>query len=355
MDLMNILEQADKAHSDDEASRRKNKRSHDESNSDSEPIVVKRHKAQPPEIKDLDDLIAFGIFYDRDADYGFDASKLADIVVPLMELSELEGMADVKSAIVKQVLYLLQGFHTKDDFLHTVITGHPGTGKTVLANILAKIYSGLGFLPSATLTIKRPADFISQWIGGTTTKTKEILDKCIGGVLLIDEAYTLGRKEDEKDAYAGECLNTLNQYLSEYRDKFVCVIAGYRDALDKKFFPINEGLRRRFPWWYHIDDYSTDSMGKIFRAQVQKLGWDLNEEAAGYITGRFKDGLPLENFGGDTEVMFTKCKICYAQRMLGHPHDRVLTLSDVKTGLELYLKGKPTDKKDSGPPPGMYL
>jgi hypothetical protein len=232
------------------------------------------------------------------------------------------------------------------------------THNTELAKILARIYAALGFLKTDKVTVVKPADLISQWIGGTTMNTKAALERAMGGVLLIDEAYALGREEGEKDAFAGECINVLNQYLSERRNDFVCIIAGYRDALENKFFNINKGMARRFPWRYHIDDYSPDTLADIFESQVVNQSWDVDPTAIEYLRGRFRDGtIEAENFGGDSEVLFTCCKICHARKSFGKEKNYVLDIMDIKAGIEMYARSKNSKggKKDEDPPFGLYI
>jgi SpoVK/Ycf46/Vps4 family AAA+-type ATPase len=301
----------------------------------------KRQRVRPPPLTDLERLIEFAKSHDSEVDYGFDTTSLRSLVDPLERLQSMHAMESVKDAMVKQVLYLLRKFHTKDDFLHAVITGRPGTGKTQVANIIADIYAKLGFLRTNKVRVAKPSEFISQWIGGSSMQAEKIVKEAIGGVLLIDEAYSLGRKDGDKDAFAREILNVINQYASEHRHELVIIIAGYRDALNNYFFNVNPGLERRFPWRYHIEDYGESAMMKIFLSQVKNWGWSLTDEAASYIGEELANGnISTENFGGDTEVLFTKCKVCHAQRTLGDDPANLLDLEDVKGGVKLYLGHK---------------
>ena len=161
---------------------------------------------------------------------------------------------------MNQIVFFLQGLNQKercgscidcsynlpcptnlnDDMLHTVITGSPGTGKTELGKILGKVYKAMGVLSNGTFHIAKRSDLIGRFQGHTAVKTQEFIDKCKGGVMFIDEAYSLGNKE-QRDTFSKECIDTINQNLTERRD-FLCIIAGYRKELNKCFFAYNPGL-----------------------------------------------------------------------------------------------------------------
>ena len=142
------------------------------------------------------------------------------------------------------------------DMMHAVITGSPGCGKTTFIEILAKIYVKMGILKKGHIVKVRRDQLIGKYLGHTAVQTQERITEATGGILLIDEAYSLGNPEG-RDSFAKECIDTLNQALSEKKKDFICIIAGYKDALDSSFFAYNEGLRRRFPFRYDIAKYST--------------------------------------------------------------------------------------------------
>ena len=154
----------------------------------------------------------------RNADF----LRLKSLLPELEKLDKMIGMKELKKSITFQILYYLQDLGT-NDMLHTVIQGPPGTGKTVIAQILAKIYLKLSFLDNDTFKLAKRSDLVGEYLGQTAAKTQRLINKCIGGVLFIDEAYSLGNNEG-RDSYSKECIDTIVANLAEKR-RFVCIIA----------------------------------------------------------------------------------------------------------------------------------
>lgn len=236
----------------------------------------------------------------------------------LEKLNNMIGLVDIKKKIVHQILFYLQGLDDANkDMLHTVIEGDPGVGKTEIAKILGEIYGSLGILSKGTFQSVKRADLIGSYLGQTATKTLKVLEEAKGGVLFIDEAYSLGNEEG-KDIYSKECIDTITAFLSENREDFVCIIAGYRDALRQCFFKHNAGLERRFPWTYSIKSYTDEELKLIFEKMVIDSNWKSD------ITLKFfKEHLKkFKNFGGDMENLFHKSKLAHSFRSLALPADR---------------------------------
>ena len=220
------------------------------------------------EISTLDDLInlanKIGTDYSLETTYSLDLASLQIMKPSLEKLNNMVGLLDIKKRIVHQIIFYLQGLDdTNKDMLHTVIEGDPGVGKTEIAKILGEIYGSLGILSKGTFKSVKRADLIGSYLGQTATKTLKVLEAAKGGVLFIDEAYSLGNEEG-KDIYSKECIDTITAFLSENREDFVCIIAGYRDALRQCFFKYNAGLERRFPWTYTITSYTHEELKLIF-------------------------------------------------------------------------------------------
>ena len=237
--------------------------------------------------------------------------------------------------------------------LHTVIQGSSGSGKSIVSHILSKIYLKLGFLRNGTFIVAKRSDLIGEYLGQTAAKTQRVINKADGGVLFIDEAYSLGNAGG-RDSYSKECIDTLVANLAEKR-KFVCIIAGYKDDLQKCFFSRNSGLERRFPWTFTIDDYKSDELKQIFEKQVNDFGWELEDDLGNFFETNIKY---FPKFGGDTETLLSKVKIAHSRRVFGKPRrfKKVIIKKDIDYGFEIfkeYQRNNDLDKNDS-PPRGMY-
>jgi hypothetical protein len=188
-------------------------------------------------------------------------------------------------------------------------------------------------------------------------KTQKAIDDCLGGVMFIDEAYSLGssgNNADKSDSFSKECIDTLNQNLSEQAGKFVCIIAGYSDELDKYFFSVNEGLKRRFPFSYTIDKYSHIELAKIFNKKVLDCNWKLDkqlfdknisEQLIEFMKQNYKD---LPNYAGDIETLLFNIKLIHGYRIFGKCdiERKNITFDDLKNGFELFKKSKNQKDKD---------
>ena len=147
-------------------------------------------------------------------EYSINMKSLHDIKDYLVELNSMIGLSSVKNTIVDQLLYFTQDLHkslNKDsdcDYMHTVLYGPPGTGKTEIAKIMGKIFSKLGLLKTGVFKKVTRNDLVAGYLGQTAIKTKDVIKECIGGVLFIDEAYSLGNSE-KKDSFSKECIDTL--------------------------------------------------------------------------------------------------------------------------------------------------
>ena len=250
------------------------------------------------------------------------------------------GMESLKKDIVHQLLYYLSGMNTSDDLMHTVIMGSPGCGKTEVSKILANIYINLGFLSKGHITFAKRSDLIAEYLGQTAVKTQKLLNSCKGGCLILDEAYSLGHS-DKRDSYSKECIDTINQFLTEYKHDFMCIIIGYEKELKTCFFNYNAGLERRFSWKYTIQPYNGTELYNIFNSQVRYNGWKIKYKAIDNTL--FEQNILLfDNFGGDTDVFFTKCKMTHTSRIFGDLNSvkRLLTSDDIMKGFNMYKKHK---------------
>lgn len=222
------------------------------------------------------------------------------------------------------------------------------THNTTVARIFGELYAKMGILSKGHFTMTKRADLIGQYLGHTAPKTLEVLEKAKGGVLLIDEAYSLGPPDDRGDSFSKECIDTINQFLSENAHDFICIIAGYKEELDSSFFSRNPGLSRRFPYRYTIEGYTPDELLQIFRKFVNESeGWSFSEDDGDVIDRTFfqnnKGAFPC--YGGDLKVFFDNCKIAHARRTFIMPseHWKKLTKEDIRKGFEMYKTNKDHD------------
>lgn len=313
------------------------------------------HKITISTVNTLDDLIFLGNFYHckmRTEYNEIDMKVLYNIKEALIELNNMIGLGKIKEEIVNTIIYFLLtknlSKEINSDMMHAVITGSPGSGKTTFIEILAKIYVGLGVLKKGHIVKTRRSELIGKFLGHTAIQTQKKIEESHGGILLIDEAYALGNPEG-RDSFSKECLDTLNQALSENKNDFICIIAGYKDALDSSFFKYNEGLKRRFPFRYDIEKYTSDELSMILYKKIEEYGhygvhkvsiWT-PEFTKVQLQKLIKDNFNhFQNQGGDMESIFLGAKISQNKRvfLLEKQEKKKLLLTDIKTSITKFIE-----------------
>ena len=302
------------------------------------------------EINSISDLLKLIETYklDKNIRYNIDMSSLHNIKEPLIELNNMIGMNQLKNDIVDQVIYFIQGLNkNSNDFMHVVIYGLPGTGKTEIAKIIGKIFSNLGVLSKGTFKKVTRSDLIAGYVGQTSIKTKEVIKNSIGGVLFIDEAYALGHSE-KKDSFSKECIDTLCEALSDYKDDLMVIIAGYENELNECFFNYNTGLDSRFVWRFKTDEYSGEDLYNIFLKKVKDNNWEVLPD----ITSNWfiKNKEYFDFFGRDIENLLAKTKIVHSKRVFckNVSEKKRINLEDLENGFKFYLKNNNAkNKKDT--------
>jgi hypothetical protein len=287
---------------------------------------------------DKDDLYPF-----MGSRYSLDPRKLMRLVKPLTLLGSMIGMKEAKQSIYQFVSLFLQN-KTTSGMLNACIYGKPGMGKTDLGKILCMIYVALDIVPSQRFVLVKACDLIGKYVGETRQKTKKILDDADGGVLFIDEAYSLTSGSGGKFSYGKECIDTINQELSENRKKLVIIIAGYENEIKDSFFSMNQGLARRFPFKYVLKDYTKSELRDIFLRMIRlddRLYLD-QQVTDDEVMGLFADTTIFDNCGGDIENLITHIAFANSQRTLGkHPSMKnVCTKKDLACGLDGYKQHK---------------
>ena len=285
-------------------------------------VVKKRPKIileNTPPVNSIKDLISVGKtlkFYKN-----INVIMLWDILPHLEELDSMIGMNSLKESIFYQIIYYLQGMHQRnrnEEYLHTIILGNPGCGKTQVAKIIGKIYRNMGILSkNGVFKIGYRDDLVGEYLGQTAVKTRKFLDSCVGGVLFIDEVYSLGPGQKDKDSFSKEAIDTLCSFLSEHKNDFCCIIAGYEDDVKKCFLSVNKGLERRFPWVHKIEVYSEENLSDIFLKMIKDSKWQLDINVdKNYLTEFFKENKEcFKNTGGDIETFLSKCKLVHSKRV----------------------------------------
>ncbi len=185
------------------------------------------------------------------------------------------------------------GLPNADFSLHMVFTGNPGTGKTMIARLMARVYRSLGILSKGQLVEVDRSGLVAGYVGQTAIKTSKVIEKALGGVLFIDEAYALNGKGDND--FGQEAIDTLLKAMEDHRDDLVVIVAGY-DGLMEKFIQSNPGLESRFNRYLHFDDYTLDEMLEIFKMQCRKSQYTLSPDAEQGV----KDFIYDENADGVT-------------------------------------------------------
>lgn len=201
-----------------------------------------------------------------------------------IELNSLIGLENVKQEILNLVAFnkvqqtrenlgLKKAIRT----MHMAFLGNPGTGKTTVARIIGNMYRSLGILSKGHFIEASRTDLIAEYQGQTALKVKRLIQKAKGGVLFIDEAYSI-TENDRSDSYGRECLTELTKALEDYRDDLVVIVAGYSELM-YQFFDSNPGLKSRFNYFLTFEDYTIDQMFDIFLSYCQNQDYVLHDMA----------------------------------------------------------------------------
>lgn len=201
----------------------------------------------------------------------------------LNDLNELIGLKNVKEKVNDLIIYQKvqkkrrdKNLHTTKSTLHLAFKGNPGTGKTTVARIVGRIYKQIGLLSKGHFVEVSRTDLIAGYQGQTALKVKKVIEKAKGGVLFIDEAYSI-TENDHSDSYGRECLTELTKALEDYRDDLVVIVAGYTEPMNK-FFDSNPGLKSRFNTFIEFEDYRAEELEEILITMCRNNDYALSEK-----------------------------------------------------------------------------
>ena len=300
------------------------------------------------DINSIEDLLYLINTYPNndETEYNINIEMLHKIKEPLEKLNGMIGMKQVKENIVDQLLFYIQDLHNfaNQDFMHTVISGPPGTGKTEVAKIVGSIFANFGILKKGTFKKVTRSDLVAGYLGQTAIKTKEVIKDSIGGVLFIDEAYSLG-SPDKRDSFSKECIDTLCEAASDYKSNLMIIIAGYETELNDCFFAYNQGLNSRFIWRFHIDNYTGEDLYRIFLKKVNEEEWKLDASVTKEWFESKKEY--FKYYGRDIEALFIKTKIAHSRRIFGKSisERKNLTIKDLEKGFSIFLNNDEIKKR----------
>jgi len=273
------------------------------------------------------------------------APSLEELMAELDGLCGLDKVkADVKSLInLVKVRRLRQehGLPVPPMSLHLVFLGNPGTGKTTVARLLAKIYRAIGVLSKGQLVEVDRSGLVAGFVGQTALKTGEVIEKALGGVLFIDEAYALNGKSEND--FGQEAIDTILKAMEDHRDDLIVIAAGYTELMGR-FLHANPGLESRFNKYFYFEDYNGAQLLAIFQSMCAKNGYTLDDKATEYAESYFKTLYEErdENFGNARDVRNV------FERAVARQSDRVAALE--KPGKEELMALTVADLQEEGGP-----
>ena len=218
------------------------------------------------------------------------------------ELNELVGLEKIKK-VLKDLVNLIElknkagsDLKIKDVNMHMIFLGNPGTGKTTVARIIAGMLYNLKYIKQNKLIEVSSKDLVAEYVGQTAPKTMSVIEKAMGGVLFIDEAYSLATGNGQGSSYNEEAIATLIQAMENYRNNLVVIFAGYTKEM-QGFLNANSGIASRIGYTLEFEDYTEDELLQIFKNMVTKSGFDITKEALEEARKVIRDYKDTKNFG----------------------------------------------------------
>jgi SpoVK/Ycf46/Vps4 family AAA+-type ATPase len=283
-------------------------------------------------------------------DIPYEAPKAVDCSECLKKFDGMVGLESVKKEVSSLAAFLTlqikRGEINTFQGKHYVFTGNPGTGKTTVARIMADVFKTLGILSKGQLVEADRSKLVAGYAGQTAIKTNQLIDTAIGGVLFIDEAYTL--KSNDQDSFGAEAIDTLLKRLEDDRGKFICIVAGYTDQMHD-FIDTNPGLKSRFTQTIHFEDYTPDELTQIFVNMATAKKFELDEAMQKAVHQQFEQ-LYLrrdKNFGNAREArrIFDQTVEKQSQRLVAEINNAAFKEEDMYRITQADLPGSENEKK----------
>lgn len=268
----------------------------------------------------------------------------------LEELDGLIGLQTVKNEVNNLINFVRMSKMRKEKgmkslplSLHMVFTGNPGTGKTTVARLLGRIYKDIGLLSKGHLVEVDRAGLVSGYVGQTALKTKEVIDSALGGILFIDEAYTLAKGDND---FGQEAIDTILKAMEDHRNDLIVIVAGYPELMEK-FVTSNPGLKSRFSKILRFPDYSADELEAVFYEFCKKYEYVLSPEADVFLKNYMVTLVEEKstNFANARDVrnFFEQAIRNQASRVIGmeSPSDdelKIITVSDLSLKVTFMMK-----------------
>jgi len=271
------------------------------------------------------------------------------------ELDAIVGLEQVKtyirslqSHIAMQQKRREQGMKTASLSMHMIFTGNPGTGKTTIARLISRYMKAIGALSQGQLVEVTRADLVAQYVGQTAPLTMSVIKSAIGGVIFIDEAYSLYRGKD--DSFGLECIDTIVKAMEDNRDNLIVILAGYSKEM-AVFLESNSGLKSRFPNLIHFPDYTGEELRKIAVIQAKSKGYEIAEEAYEALEKYFNEVQSINaaeaGNGRLARNVVEDAILRQASRIMANPGAKMTEL--LLQDFDLVVKVKPAAKKEANP------
>ncbi len=247
------------------------------------------------------------------------------------ELNNLVGLEKVKKMLKELVSLVELKNKTENDLkikninLHMVFLGNPGTGKTTVARIVAEILYNLKYIKQNKLIEVSSKDLVAEYVGQTAPKTMAVIQKALGGVLFVDEAYSLASGSGQGSSYNEEAIATLIQAMENYRDNLVVIFAGYTKEM-QDFLNMNSGIVSRIGYTVEFEDYTEDELLQIFMQMMNKSGFEVSIEAQNKVKEIITEYKDTKNFGNARFVrnVYEKTIVKHAANTAGKKQKKIL-------------------------------